>query len=244
MDAHAAWYAEGEGLRWWDGSRWTGMRVADGRPVIDWITADRPAPLFVASALFFVAGAIHLFLVGFSPFYLVTAVLFLALSFFWLFGALHVRRVLRIPAPTTAPVVIDAVRPLPGEQEGTGAGWFPVSSTVSRWWTGTRWSQYTWTRSGIRPTFHGARSFRILLWVEGVITALGALLGIAGIVVAVSSSDADVMTVAVGTIVVGAVLFLLGGVLLALSPLSRRPLVVPSTPPAPLDPAAGGAPAR
>lgn len=233
INAQAAWYAQGNELRWWDGSRWTGMRVKDGRPGVDWMTADRPTPLFVSSALFFVAGAIHLFLVVFTPFYLVTGALFLGLGFFWLFGALHVRRVLQKPAPPTAPVVIDAVRPLPGEQEGPGAGWFPVSSTVGRWWTGTRWSQYTWTRSGIRPTFHGARSFRTLLWVEGVFTALGAVVLLAGIVVLTSSSDSTVGVVGGSMIVGGAVLFVVGGLLLALSPISRRPLVIPSTPPAP-----------
>ena len=239
MEIPAAWYAQGEGLRWWDGARWTGMRVKDGRPGVDWITADRPTPLFVSSALFFVAGAIHLFLVVFNPFSLVTASLFLGLSFFWLFGALHVRRVLQFPAPTTAPVVLDILRPLPGEQEGPGAGWFPVSSTVGRWWTGTRWSQYTWTRSGIRPTFHGARSFRTLLWVEGGFVGLGALVVVAGIVVMALASEAMATGVGVIVIVVGAVLLLLGVLLLALSPISRRPLVIPSAPPAPVPPAGG-----
>lgn len=244
MEIPAAWYAQGEGLRWWDGARWTGMRVKDGRPGVDWITADRPTPLFVSSALFFVAGAIHLFLVVFNPLSLVTAALFLGLCFFWLFGALHVRRLLRIPAPTAAPVVLDILRPLPGEQEGPGAGWFPVSPTVGRWWTGTRWSQYTWTRLGIRPTFHGERSFRTLLWVEGALAAIGAVVLLAGIVILASSPDSTVAVVGGSMIAGGAVLFVMGGLLLALSPISRRPLVIPSTPPAPVPPAGGSVPSR
>ncbi|MDF2664327.1 MAG: hypothetical protein K0R81_177 [Microbacterium sp.] len=244
METPAAWYVQGEGLRWWDGARWTGMRVKDGRPGVDWITADRPTPLFVSSALFFVAGAIYLFLVGFNPFYLVMASLFLALSFFWLFGALHVRRVLRLPVPTTAPVVLDILRPLPGEQEGPGAGWFPVSSTVGRWWTGTRWSQYTWTRFGIRPTFHGARAFRTLLWIAGGVSGLGAVVVIAGIVVVALAIEAMATGIGVIMIVLGAILLLLGVLMFALSPISRRPLVIPSTPSAPVPPAGGSVPSR
>ncbi|MDF2990073.1 MAG: hypothetical protein K0S37_587 [Microbacterium sp.] len=239
MDKPAAWYAQGDGLRWWDGARWTGMRVADGKPGVDWITADNAVPLFVSSALFFVAGAVHLCLAAFSPTSLLSGALFVALALFWLFGAMHVRRIAKLPAPSGEPVVIDAVRPLPGEQEGPGAGWFPVSSTVGRWWTGTRWSQYTWTRFGIRPTFHGARSFRILLWMASAFIAVGVIALVTGIVVVKAATDPTATGIGVVVIVAGSVLLVIGLLFLALSPISKRPLVIPSSPPAPVPPAGG-----
>jgi len=239
MEKPAAWYDQGEGLRWWDGSRWTGMRVKDGRPGVDWITAEKPAMVFVSSGVFFFAGAVHLALAVMFPLYLVSGSLFIAVAVFWLVGGLHVRRLARTPAPTTPPVVEDILRPLPGEQEGPGAGWFPVSSTVGRWWSGTRWSSYTWTRFGIRPTFHGERSFRTLLGVAWGFVGLGALVVVAGIVVVAVAIEAMATGIGVILIVIGAVLLLLGVLLLALSPISRRTLVVPSTPPPPVPPAGG-----
>jgi len=232
MEKPAAWYAQGNGLRWWDGTRWTGMRVRDGRPGVDWITAENPAPLFVSSTLFFVAGAMYFFLTAFTPSYALIGVLFVGLAVFWFLGALHTRRIAALPAPAAAPVVVDAVRPLPGEEEGPGAGWYSVSPTVGRWWTGARWSPYTWTRFGIRPTFHGARSLRALRWVEGVFIGLGALAVIVGIVVVSAAADAVATPIGVIVIVAGAVALLVGALLLALSPMSKRTLVAPAGPPA------------
>lgn len=244
METPAAWYAQGEGLRWWDGARWTGMRVKDGRPGVDWMTAEKTTMVFVSSGVFFFAGAVHLALAFMFPLYFLSGSLFVAVAVFWLLGGLQVRRVARTPAPTAAPVVLDILRPLPGEQEGPGAGWFPVSSTVGRWWTGTRWSQYTWTRFGIRPTFHGARSFRTLLWIAGGVSGLGAVVVIAGIVVVALAIEAMATGIGVIMIVLGAILLLLGVLMFALSPISRRPLVIPSTPPAPVPPAGGSVPSR
>lgn len=239
MEIPAAWYAQGEGLRWWDGARWTGMRVKNGRPGVDWITAENPVPLFVSSALFLVAGGVYLFLSVRTPPSLVLGALFLALAVFWFLGALQTRRVAVLPAPAAAPVVIDAVHPLPGEEEGSRAGWYPVSPTVRRWWTGARWSEYTWTRYGIRPTFHGPRSFRLLLWVEGIFAGLGAVAVIAGSIVVSGAAEPVATAIGAVLIVAGAATLLAGVLLLALSPVSRRTLLVPSSPPAPAPPAAG-----
>src|SRR5690606_39052495 len=91
-----------------------------------------------------------------------------------------------LPAPSTAPVFDPSTRPLPGEVEGAGAGWYPVSGQVTRWWTGTRWSSYIGQKVGVRPTHSGERSYRLSMAVGWVLAGLGVLGALIGIVLSMT----------------------------------------------------------
>lgn len=231
------WYQPASGpVRWWDGQKWTGMRFRrDGQPGIDWATSEQPAAAW-AFAFIFLSLAISQFVLG----TLAETVTFsgagtMLLVILWFSIALTSTAVRRMPAPTGAPLVSDVVRPLPGEQEGFGAGWYQVAAGTSRWWTGSRWSQYTQTRFGVRPTFHGPRSYRLYVWLSGGMVALGVILLIVGIVLVSLGSDASDygLTAVIGVVaLLGGILFgVLGGVLLAFSPMQRRLLLLPTKAP-------------
>lgn len=238
------WYpAPGEVLRWWDGRRWTGLRVKNGIPGSDWATAENPAAawafggVFLALALLqFLAGA---FLASVSP----NGIITLALAALWFAIAIQSQIVRRIPAPTGEGVVVDAVRPLPGVEEGPGAGWMPIAPRFTRWWTGTRWAQYTGTVYGVRPTFQGARAYRILVVMSWVLVAVAVLALIAGIVLLVVGAGATTsLWTAIGVVVlIGAVLVgILGLVMLLLTRHQRRILLLPAHPPLNAAPATHG----
>jgi len=228
------WYPTADGrLRWWDGTRWTGMRVKDGEPGIDWATTEQPTLAWVFGGVFLALALAQFSLAALGGLPPVNGVLMLAIAVLWFAIAVQGAKVRRIPVPHgTAPVVIDAVRPLPGEQEGIGAGWYPVGSRTTRWWTGTRWSQYTGTQHGLRPTFHGARGFRNYLIVCWVIAGIGVIAALVGIVMLVVVGD-DTVGFAVGLVVlIGGILFaVLSGVLLLVSGVQRRLLLLPEHPP-------------
>ncbi|GGI37214.1 hypothetical protein GCM10010988_12830 [Cnuibacter physcomitrellae] len=232
------WYQPASGpVRWWDGQKWTGMRFRkDGRPGVDWANSEQPGAAW-AFAIIFLGLAVFQFVLG----TLAQSVNFsgagtMLLAILWLSIAITSSAVRRIPAPTGAPLVTDIVRPLPGEQEGPGAGWYQVASTTSRWWTGARWSQYVQSRFGVRPTFHGPRSYRVYVWLSWGMVVFGVLLLIVGIVLmslGAGASDYGLTTVVGVVALLGGILFgVLGGVLLAFSPMQRRMLLVPAAPPA------------
>ncbi len=230
------WYQPASGpVRWWDGQKWSGMRFRDGRPGIDWATSEQPAAAW-AFAFIFLGLALSQFVLGaLAQTVVVSGVGTMLLTILWFAIAITSSAVRRIPAPTGDPLVSDIVRPLPGEQEGPGAGWYPVSAGASRWWTGARWSEYTQSRFGIRPTFHGPRSYRLYIWLCWGMVALGVLLLIAGIVlmwVGANASDYGLTTVIGVVMLLGGILFgVLGGLLLAFSSMQRRLLLIPKSPP-------------
>jgi hypothetical protein len=227
------WYpAPGDVLRWWDGSRWTGLRVKNGVPGSDWATAEQPAAAWAFGSIFLALAALQFLLGAMLSTVSPNGLLTLALAALWIAIAVQSQAVRRIPAPTGEAVVIDAVRPLPGEEEGPGAGWFPIAPRFSRWWTGTRWAQYTGTVHGVRPTFQGARAYRVLLIVSWILVGLGVLAVLAGIVLLVGADDSSLWA-AIGVVVlVGAVLFVvLGFVMLLLTRYQRRLLLLPADPP-------------
>lgn len=232
--APAGWYPARAGeLRRWDGKIWTGSRVRDGRPGIDWATIDQPALAWAMGAVFFglammqAVSSIAFGGVSYMP------LLWMALSGLWFAMAVQTTRVRSIPAPTGASDAPAIVRPLPGATEGPGAGWFPISGQASRWWTGTRWADYVTSRFGVRPTFHASQALttlRILAWALAVLATLVLIGGVVMLVVA----DGDTLQRVVGWVLVGgAVLFAaLSAAVLVAARAQTRLLLLPGDPPA------------
>lgn len=230
----AGWYPTPAGpLRWWDGTHWTGLRVKDGKPGIDWSTTEQPVLAWVFGGVFLLLSLAQFSLAALGGSFPWNGFLMLLVALLWFAIAVQDSIIRRIPAPVGAePVVIDAVRPMPGEQEGPGAGWYPVATRTTRWWTGTRWSQYTGTQYGPRATFHGATAFRRYLIVCWAIIGLGVVATIVGIVL-LAMADGEPVGIVIGVVVlIGGIVFgVLGGVLLLTSRVQRRLLLVPEGPP-------------
>lgn len=231
------WYVTPAGpARWWDGRKWTALRTKkDGSHGSDWAATEQPALAWAIGAVFAGLGAVQLSLGLASPSASFGGFPTLLLAALWFGIAIQTSAVLRIPAPTTAPLMTDVFRPLPGEQEGPGAGWYPVSGTTTRWWTGARWSQYTHTKFGIRPTFHAPQARAALRRVGIGIFALAAVaLAIGVFFIVVGANDpADYTSPVIGWVTaVGSVVFaLLGVVVLAMTNYQTRLLFPPSEPP-------------
>lgn len=172
-------------VRWWDGASWTPYRLRDDRPRPDALAIE-PENTAVVLGLVFVVLSVTQFgtysLAG-QPFFAVTPVLFLLSGILWLIGGLRVGQLKKLPAPATMPVFDPSVRPLPGEVEGSGAGWFPVAGQVTRWWTGAQWSSYVGQKFGVRPTHSGRRAYRASMAVGWVFAGLGVLGTVVGIIV-------------------------------------------------------------
>jgi hypothetical protein len=261
MTALPGWYPTRPGiLRWWDGTRWTGMRVKNGVPGADWAALERPALAWMSVGLLLVPVLVQLwhtaplggFLLsrgGLGGLYgllvmavihsvigvLVTGTLGVLLGACWLAMAIQVLRVRRIPVPASPALVIDTVRPLPGEREGPEAGWYPMSSQVARWWTGARWAQYTGTRHGISPTFVGVRAARNLVrtaWVVAGIAGVGMLASVVVLIVGATVDDyGETARYGVKAIVASLVFGGYAAFVFALTRVYRRSLVAPPRPP-------------
>lgn len=236
------WYPTRDSeLRWWDGRKWTGMRVRNGRPGIDQFTTEQPG-LALGFGCFFTAIALFqiliLILIPASPAGVLSASTTFLLAALWFALAAHGAALKRLPVPAVAPVAPDVIRPLPWEQEGPGAGWHPVSRQLSRWWTGARWTQYTASRFGVRPTFHGEHSLRIYRILTWVLIAIGAAGLVVGILI-VALLDRIVGSGFIGAIVLfaGVVLALVGVLLLTMTGVQRRALLPPASPPFGIAPA-------
>jgi hypothetical protein len=232
----AGWYPVPNGvLRWWDGRSWTGLRVKDGRPGIDWATTEQPVMVWVFGLLFFGLAVVQLGLGVLVSTVSPSGVTTLLLSGLWFAVAIQSSAVRRIPSPVEPPATIGAVRPLPGEVEGPDAGWYPVGSRTTRWWSGVRWAQYAGTPQGVRPTFHGARAIKTMFVMSWVLIGAGALAVIAGVVMLVpgAGAAADQLLGVIGLAVLlsGILLAGLGVLVLAMTFRHRRVLVPPSGPP-------------
>jgi hypothetical protein len=243
------WYETSEGSpRWWDGSRWTSFRMRGGIPGADWAATEQPAVAWVFGSMFFVFGLAQfglalligaisaggsittLVLWASGPLTLAQAAIFLSM-------AAKTTAVRRIPVPRSSPAAIDAVRPLPGEQEGLAAGWYSVAPRVTRWWTGARWSEYIGTQHGVRPTFTGARTLRIVRLMGWTIIGIGALgfIGGAALIAFGVNADDHGFRVAMGVLaLVGGIMFgILGAACFVMSRRQRhiflRPQSAPNT---------------
>ncbi|WP_440711389.1 DUF2510 domain-containing protein [Herbiconiux sp. YIM B11900] len=230
------WYPTPAGpLRWWEGRKWTGFRIKQGRPGTDWASAEQPVLAWVFGGLFAALAALQFALGALTGSVSIAGIAMLVLSALWFGIAVQSQAVQRIPVPTGAAVAPEVIRPLPGEQEGADAGWYPVARKTTRWWTGARWSQYVGTAYGIRPTFHGARALRILLAMAWTVLGVGLLSTLAGVVFVAADSATDghgtVLLIGILFIVGGVLVAVLGLVLLLLSRLQRRILLPPADPP-------------
>lgn len=230
------WYPTPAGSeRWWDGRKWTALRTKDGRIGIDWASIEQVGLGWVLGGLFLALGGVQVALAVVSPGLVVAAVPQLLLAALWFAITIQTTLVLRIPRPTTAPVVREEFRPLPGEQEASGAGWYAVSGTLSRWWTGTRWAHYTVARWGIRPTFHAARTRRTLRSITLAFLAVAALAVLAGIVLvamnAAGAAPAAMAGIGWAVIIGGAGLAVIAVLVAALSLPQVRLLALPTDPP-------------
>jgi hypothetical protein len=231
------WYPTAGGpLRWWDGQRWTGLRVKNGVPGTDWATSEQPAMAWVFGGVFLALAGLQFAVGALGSIASPNGFLTMLLAGLWFAIAVQSGAVRRIPVPVEAPVVLEAVRPLPGEQEGPGAGWYPVAPRTTRWWSGARWGEYVGTAYGVRPTFHGARSLRILTVLCWVLLGLGVLTLLAGVLLlvlgAAAASASWMAFLGVFLLIAGIVVAVLGAALLLMSRYQRRALVVPAGPPA------------
>lgn len=230
------WYQTPAGpTRWWDGAKWTAMRTKDGVPGTDWASVEQVGVAWGMGALFLVLGGTQLSLALQAPSVSFSAVPTLFLALLWFAIAAQTTAVLRIPAPTSAPLTLDVFRPLPGEQEGAGAGWYPISASTTRWWTGARWSQYTHARFGIRPTFHAEKTRRTMRRMTiGILVVAAAVVvaGIVGIVIGSVQGDDGLWTPIGWILVVGGVVFAGAGALIAaMTKTQVRLLFPPDEPP-------------
>lgn len=216
-------------VRWWDGAVWTPYRLRGGTPRPDAFANEPESNGLVLGFVFIVLAITQLSTRSFSdqPFFTFLPVLFLVTGVLWLIGGWRMSQLSKQPAPSTVPVFEPSTRPLPGEVEGAGAGWFAVSGFVTRWWTGTRWSEYVGQKFGVRPTQYGDRTYRVSMiigWILAVLGVIGTVLGF----VLIYALDRWVGT----SIVIPAMIcILIGGILLPIIYLRRYTLILPPTPP-------------
>lgn len=214
--------------RWWNGTEWTAYHVKNGRPTAEAYVTEPPSMGWALGGLFVVVGLLNLLRAHLNPSGVFLGILFLALAALWMIGAGRDLARRKIPAPITAPIVEDSLRPFPGETEGIGAGWYPVTGAIMRWWTGTRWAHYVVEKGRVRPTQFGPRSYRLMVIATAVFGALGVVGLLVGIVLTAASPDPFV---GIALIIVGVVFALVAGVLWLVTYLRRYALLLPPSPP-------------
>jgi hypothetical protein len=213
-------------VRWWDGAGWTPYRLHDGKPRPDALAIEPGNTGLVLGLVFIMLGVTQFStytLYSGQPFFAFTPVLFLAAGVTWLIGGFRARRLTKLPAPTTPPVFVASARPLPGEVEAAGAGWFAVSGGVTRWWTGTRWSPYIQQRIGVRPTQSGERAYRISLALGWVFAGLGALGTVLGFLLIYALGRWVGVAVVVPALIAGVI----GALVLVLTYIRRYAMILP-----------------
>lgn len=216
-------------VRWWDGAGWTPYRLRDSGPRPDAFAIEPGGTGLTLGFVFIVLGFTQFGTYNLSgqPLFAFTPVLFFVSGAVWVIGGFRANRLKQISPPSTVPVFAPSTRPLPGEVEGPSAGWYPVSGSVTRWWSGTRWSGYVGQKLGVRPTHSGARTYRTAMILGGVLAGVGVVgAAFCFFVITALGRWASMM------IVIPAVIFVLGGVAVLLSVhLRRYTLIVPPQPP-------------
>lgn len=220
-------------IRWWDGAVWAPYRFRDGRAKTD-ITATEPPVLGgVLGGIFLFVGLVQLFAASFigQAFALISPLLFSLAGGYMIFCAIYTRRVRSLPAPTQAPFFADDVRPIPGEVEGQGAGWYPVTRQIQRWWTGQRWAWYTATTLGVRPGFAGPKSYKfsiVMCWfLVGLALAFFVLCLVWGLTMPRGAGTSITILGAFLGITIGAI----GGLCFWLTHARRYAMILPPTAP-------------
>ena len=120
------WYAVpgGSDLRWWEGRYWTEFRIRGGRFGVEGASVEQPAVPWVLGPLFLAVGGLQLAMSSsLGSVSTGTGVLFLALGVIWLAIGARTAALRRAAPPAGVAFAGPLVRPLPGEQEGAGAGW-------------------------------------------------------------------------------------------------------------------------
>lgn len=216
-------------VRWWDGTAWTPYRIRDGKARPDAFAIEPGSTGVVLGLVFILLGFTQFSTYSLSgqPVFVITPALFFVAGVLWLVGGLRVSRLKKLPEPTTAPVLDAVVRPLPGEAEGAGAGWFPVAGQIARWWTGVRWSPYIAQKFGVRPSQYGPRSYRASMNVGWILTGLGVL----GAAFGVAAVGALGWWTAAVIIVPALVIALAAGAVLLTTYLRRYAMILPTQPP-------------
>lgn len=213
-------------VRWWDGAVWTPYRLRAGAPRAD-AFANEPSSSALTMGFVFIVLAISQFstagLGSGQPMFRFTSVMFLIAGVLALIGGFRTRQLSGLPAPSAAPVFDASTRPLPGEVEGAGSGWFAVSGQITRWWTGTRWSPYVNQKFGVRPTQQGARAYRMSMVIGGVFAGLGLIAAVLGFVLIYAM---DRWT-GVAVLIPGLIAVLVGGLVLVLTYVRRYTLILP-----------------
>ncbi|KDA05263.1 hypothetical protein DC31_04120 [Microbacterium sp. CH12i] len=216
-------------VRWWDGGGWTPYRLRDGKSRPDAFAIEPASTGMTLGILFIVLGftQFNTYSLSGQPGLAITPVLFLASGVIWLIGSFRVSQLKKLSVPSTVPVFDPSTRPLPGEAEGAGAGWYPVAGRVTRWWTGTQWSHYVGQKFGVRPAHAGARGYRVSMiagWVLAGVGALGVVLGIAMIALLDR-------WVGVAVIIPAVILGLAGGLIVLLTYIRRYTMILPTQAP-------------
>lgn len=221
-------------VRWWDGTAWTPYRIRDGKPRPDFFAVE-PAGVGITLGIVFLAiGTMQLFLAVLSPSagFVATPPFLLILGAIWLIGGVHTTNVRKLPSPQSAPVLDPSARPLPGEVEADGAGWYPVTGQVGRWWTGARWSWYLGMRHGVRPGHAGPRGYIVSMMMGWIVAGIGGLGLVAGILFMAIWAGLPGLSVLGGILIVIAVLFGgLGAFILLLTRSRRYAMLLPDTAP-------------
>jgi hypothetical protein len=208
--------------------------VREGKPRPDAFAVE-PGDIGLVLGIVFLVLASTQLTIGLASrqgFASITPALFFAVGVIWIVGGIRTRRVRKSPPPQGAPVFDPSTRPLPGEVEADGAGWYAVAGQVTRWWTGARWTWYVGQRYGVRPGHIGPRGYFVSMITGAVLAGIGVLALLAGILMAAFvGGDPVGGVIGVVLIVVGVILALMGGLVLLLIHSRRFSLILPKAPP-------------
>lgn len=219
-------------VRWWDGTQWAAYRFRGGKPKADAFAVEPPSVGIVLGIMFIVLSLLQFanYALAQNAAVAIAPVFFLFAGTVWIICGIHSYRVRGLPAPQSAPVDAPVLRPMPGDAEGPGAGWYPVSRQVTRWWTGTRWSWYIGMKFGARPGFAGPRGYLVSMIATGVVAVIGALGLLAGIVGLIVGGVVGPFLGIFG-LVFGVIFLGLAALLFGLTRSRRYAMLLPTTPP-------------
>lgn len=189
-DIRPGWYLVPgrEEVRWWSGQKWTPSTLRDGVSHAPLLIGTRQQAYF-SIAFFALAAAQWALASATGGALIVSAILMTFIAVMYLASGLWGMAIERLPRPDSAvQIPPDSVRPMPGDAEAPGAGWYPLQQAqfarsmagrtrVSRWWTGRRWAHYVSDGQQARPTFTDYRIANFVGISSIVCFALGVISG-------------------------------------------------------------------